>query len=322
MWWNGRAPISQITDNIYNFGYQPSTVHLRDSYIQRYFAKQLLLKVISVFKWDIPKDWAWNYFMYVLYGFGWISVVETNRFGVIPQQCGLGGVNVFYQPLWAVVANPWLKDAQTQRLEIGTECEIIRLLPDYSGVMDIVNHYADLMTLAYEATECNLINSKLAYVFLAENKNIAESLKKMYDHIQSGNPAVAVSGKLVSKEGSPLWQPFEQNLGANLIAPELMDIMQTIENQFDTEVGLPNVNTTKRERLITDEANANNIETYSKMDMILEELKRSCQRVNQLFGINLSVDWRYRPLTQALPPVGDESSATIPDESASPQEVR
>ena len=48
----------------------------------------------------------------------------------------------------------------------------------------------------------------------------------------------------------------------------------------------------KRERLITDEVNANNFETKSKCELWLETLKRGCEEARDLFGIELDVDWR------------------------------
>ena len=62
---------------------------------------------------------------------------------------------------------------------------------------------------------------------------------------------------------------------------------------FDTDIGIPNANTDKRERLVTDEVNANNIETQSKCAMWLEELQESIKATNDMFGLDLSVEWRF-----------------------------
>ena len=49
--------------------------------------------------------------------------------------------------------------------------------------------------------------------------------------------------------------------------------------------------------MLTDEIDSNNVETYTKCDMWLEELKESCKKANNMFGIEMSVDWRYEPET-------------------------
>lgn len=279
---------------------QPGTVHSQNTILVQYFRRYLLQKAISVFKWKLPDGWARNYFLYVLYCWGFLAIINTDKFGVIPQQCGLRGYNVYYQPTNAVITNPLLRGIREP--EIGTECVLLRLQPDYGGVMDLVNYYAEELALASEAISVNLLNSKLAYVFTAQNKSTAESFKKLYDEIASGNPAVVQDKNLLGDDGKPSWAPFAQNLAQTYIAGDLLTAMREIENQFCTDLGLPNANTNKKERLITDEVNANNVETYTRAAMWLEELQRGCEDASAMFGIDLSVDWRVDPTEEGGAP--------------------
>lgn len=279
------AETSQVT---------PSTVHVKDSGLCRYFTKYLLQKAMSVFEWDLPETWNKDYFLYVLYCWGYVAVVNTDKFGVIPQGCGLKGYDVFYAPTHAVIANPLLSGILEPR--IGTQCELLKLQPDFSGILDLVGHYAEQMALASQSVSVNLLNSKLSYVFTAKTKALAESLKKMYDQIASGEPAVVIDSRIKNAaDGEETWKAFEQNVGGNYIVTNLLADLRKIEAMFDTEIGIPNANTDKRERLIQDEVNANNIETYSKCAMWLENLQDACKRVNDMFGLSLSVRWREIP---------------------------
>lgn len=279
------AETSQVT---------PSTVHVKDSGLCRYFTKYLLQKAMSVFEWDLPETWNKDYFLYVLYCWGYVAVVNTDKFGVIPQGCGLKGYDVFYAPTHAVIENPLLSGILEPR--IGTQCELLKLQPDFSGILDLVGHYAEQMALASQSVSVNLLNSKLSYVFTAKTKALAESLKKMYDQIASGEPAVVIDSRLKNAaDGEETWKSFEQNVGGNYIVTNLLADLRKIEAMFDTEIGIPNANTDKRERLIQDEVNANNIETYSKCAMWLENLQDACKRVNDMFGLALSVRWRKIP---------------------------
>ena len=279
------AETSQVT---------PSTVHVKDSGLCRYFTKYLLQKAMSVFEWDLPETWNKDYFLYVLYCWGYIAVINTDKFGVIPQGCGLKGYDVFYAPTHAVIANPLLSGILEPR--IGTQCELLKLQPDFSGILDLVGHYAEQMALASQSVSVNLLNSKLSYVFTAKTKALAESLKKMYDQIASGEPAVVIDSRLKnSADGEETWKAFEQNVGGNYIVTNLLADLRKIEAMFDTEIGIPNANTDKRERLIQDEVNANNIETYSKCAMWLENLQDACKRVNDMFGLSIAVRWREIP---------------------------
>lgn len=279
------AETSQVT---------PSTVHVKDSGLCRYFTKYLLQKAMSVFEWDLPETWNKDYFLYVLYCWGYVAVINTDKFGVIPQGCGLKGYDVFYAPTHAVIANPLLTGILEPR--IGTQCELMKLQPDFSGILDLVGHYAEQMALASQSVSVNLLNSKLSYVFTAKTKALAESLKKMYDQIASGEPAVVIDSRLKNAaDGEETWKAFEQNVGGNYIVTNLLADLRKIEAMFDTEIGIPNANTDKRERLIQDEVNANNIETYSKCAMWLENLQDACKRVNDMFGLSIAVRWREIP---------------------------
>lgn len=280
------AETSQVT---------PSTVHVKDSGLCRYFTKYLLQKAMSVFEWDLPETWNKDYFLYVLYCWGYVAVVNTDKFGVIPQGCGLKGYDVFYAPTHAVIANPLLSGILEPR--IGTQCQLLKLQPDFSGILDLVGHYAEQMALASQSVSVNLLNSKLSYVFTAKTKALAESLKKMYDQIASGEPAVVIDSRLKNAaDGEETWKAFEQNVGGNYIVTDLLADLRKIEAMFDTEIGIPNANTDKRERLIQDEVNANNIETFSKCAMWLENLQDACKRVNDMFGLSISVRWREIPM--------------------------
>lgn len=286
-------PSNYEFENLYNSMRSPSTVHCRNTALVEYYTKYLLEKAISVFKFEgLPEKWAVNYFQYVLFGYGYIAVINTDKYGVIPQLSGLTGYNVFYQPTIVTIANPLLDGLKT--LEIGTQCEIIKLQPNYSGVMDIVTTYADLMALCLETAGINLLNSKMSYIFFSQNKASAETFKKMYDKVASGEPMAVIDKSLLDDEGNPAWTMFTQNVGQNYITDKILNDLQTIENQFNTEIGIPNANTQKRERMIVDEVNANNIDTNAKISLWLETMKHDIEKVNKMFGLNISVSHRFQ----------------------------
>ena len=278
--------------NRYNAHLSPSTVHCKNTGLVNYFTRYLVQKIISVFEFSgIPDTWDLNYFQYVLTCAGFVGILDTERYGVIPQECGIGGFNIFYQPRFIIVANPLLPN--TRELEIGSGCALIKMQPDYGSCLDIVGTYADLMALCLEAAGINLLNSKLSYVFTAGNKSQAESFKKMFDKITSGDPAVVIDKNLFNEDGSRNWDVFFQNLKQNYVASDILNDMKTLEDQFNTAVGIPNANTQKRERLITDEVNANNIDTEAKVNLWIETIRRDMQTANELFGLNLDVKYRY-----------------------------
>ena len=269
---------------------KPGTIHCHDNELRRFFERYLTQRIMSVYKFTMPDTWAENYFLYNLFLRGFVAVVNTDKFGVICQHCGLYGYDVFYQPTHAVIANPLLSG--NLRPRIGTQCTILRLQPDYCGVYDLVSYYADLMACASETLIVNLINSKFSYVFFADKKSEAESMKALFDRFSSGEPATVTDKYLLDEKGNPRWQLFTQNVAQQFIADKNLAVMRRINEMFDTEIGVPNANEDKKERLNGDEVNANNFETYSKVSLWYEELKKSCKQAREMFGINLDIDWR------------------------------
>lgn len=268
------------------------------------FKRYLLQKAISVFKWTIPATWNRNYFLYVLYCFGHLAIVNTDKYGVIPQACGLRGYNVFYQPTNAIISNALLTGILEPRID--RECVLFQLEPDYGGIMDLVTYYANLMAQAAEAGAINLNNSKVAYAFFASNKKAAETYKKAFDAVANGQPMVVMDKDLLSPDGSPTWTTFTNDVKSNYILSDLLADMRKIENKFCTDIGIPNANTDKRERLISSEVDANNVETETMVEGWLERLKESCAKARAMFGIEMTVDWRNPPKAPQTGGAGNE----------------
>lgn len=294
--------------NTYNASISPSTVHVKNTALARFFKRYLLQEAMSVFEWDMPETWDRAYFLYVLYVIGFIGIINTDKFGVIPQHGGLGGYNVFYAPQYMVISNPLFDNSY--RPIIDKDCVCLKLEPDYLGLYDIVDYYGDMMALTAETAGVNILNSKLSYVFAADNKASAETYKKLYDELAAGNPAAVIDKQLLDEDGALKVNLFQQNVGQNFIADRLLAVLRDIRCMFLTDIGIPNANTQKRERLITDEVNANNGETRSKCVLWLAELKKGCKKARDMFGIQLSVDWRQDLLPEKeeadIMEVGDE----------------
>lgn len=285
------APYFYDNVNAYNATFSPSTVHVKNTGLAQFFKRYLLQDAMTPFEWTAPESWDMSYFLYCLYIIGFIGIIDTDKFGVIPQHGTLSGYNVFYRPADFIVTNP-IFGAKTYNLRIGRDCTIIKLEPDYLGLYDIVDYYGDLMALAAETAGVNLLNSKLSFVFAADNKAAAESYKKLYDNFASGEPASIADKNLFDDMGNLRVQLFLQNVGQNFIADKVLTVLRDIRTMFLTEIGIPNANTQKKERLIKDEVNANNFETRSKCALWLTELQKSCKEASDMFNIDLSVDWR------------------------------
>lgn len=300
------VPIKYRAMNIANASVSPYGVHTTDNATTAFYSRYLMKRAMSAIKLTLPETWAENYVALTLFCYGFGAVIKEPRYGAIFQAGSFFGRNVFYQPTRFMTANP-LFVAPSNGWEVGKNCALIKLQPDFSGIDDIVTTYATRLALAYEAWQLNTQNSKLAYVIGAENKGQAASFEKLFDVIQSGVPAVATGQNLFGKDGKPRWFEFVNNLKQNYIAPDLSADMRSIMSEFDSFVGIPsNPNSEKRERQIVDEVNANNIETDTLLDLFVQTLNEGMAQANELFGLKLKAEKKY-PVIESSMPVGGEN---------------
>lgn len=102
-------------------------------------------------------------------------------------------------------------------------------------------------------------------------------------------------------EGKP-WIFGDKSLDLNEIevldtsAPLVVNELQTYKHQLWNEVltylGIENVNTDKKERLVSDEVINNMGDVESERFTRLNARKQACSQINDLFGLNVSCDFR------------------------------
>lgn len=287
-------PVDYSFENLYNSRINPSAIHTQNTGLFMYYGDYLFKKILSVYKFrNLPDTWAENYFKAVLFGIGFIAVFDDPAYGVIPQQCSLSDTySLFRQPKRVLIANPFFK--KSFQLTVGKTCEILKVQPDYRSVLDIVSYYADLMAVSSETAAVNLLNSKLSYVFFAKDRAMAESFKKMYDQMAAGKPFTIIDKDLQSEDGVKNWDAFMQNVGQNYIVSSVLNDMKTIEDQFNTRIGIPNANTQKRERLISSEVESNDVDTVALVQLWLETMRNDLKKINKRYGTNIEVEYRYQ----------------------------
>lgn len=269
----------------------PSTVHT-NSALKSFFEQYLLMDIFSIYEFKgAPETWNMDFFRYVLFMAGYVGVLNVSEYGPVPQFCTLYGRGLYYQPTRALFSNPVF--TENYDLRIGSNCSIIKLQPNYSGIMNLISYYADMLALSAESAGMNLQNSKLAYLFISGNKTEAETWKKVMDEIMAGNPAAFIDQKLFNREGEPQYLQFNNNLQQTYIAGDILEDMRKWKLMFDQDIGIPAVHTDKRERLTTDEVNSNNVETQTKCSVWLETMRKGIKETNDLFGLNLSVKLRW-----------------------------
>lgn len=244
-----------------------------------YFFRSLYQRALSVIKFNLPKEWNKRYFKNVLFGCGYIGIVRTAKFGIIPQISNLSGYGLYLQPTKLLVAQPFVQFEG----EIGADCEVIKLTPDYKGITDIVEHYALQLSKCCTSINVSLVNSRLSFLAYAKTKQGAETLKMILEKISSGDPAV-VTDRIVKSDNmdgneSVFTTAFDP--ARNYITDKLLNDFTTILNQFDREIGIPVIDE-KKERRIESEVSTiisdsgTRLETWKEC---LDESIDNCKRV-------------------------------------------
>lgn len=89
---------------------------------------------------------------------------------------------------------------------------------------------------------------------------------------------------------------------APYVADQIYQLKTQIWNEALTYLGISNINTVKKERLITDEAIRNNGGTVASRYSRLEARRQACKQINEMFGLDIWCNFRedYRELDNEI----------------------
>lgn len=300
------TPVNFDKINICTNYFQPSGIKV-DSIYTDTFDRMLYERVCSILDITYNGSIDIDYFKYCLLFGGYICITKTSLYGLIAQYPMLTGYNIYFKPTTASI-HTYASNAviDMEDMEIGKDCAVIYLRPTFCGIGDIIGFYSYKLALVASAFDMNVFNSKLAFMIAAKNKAAAQTLKKIYDSIQSGNPVEAfdVSIKTEDRQGSKqdAWESFNKDLKQNFIAPELIEVFEKLLDQFDTEVGIPSVGSDKKERLNVLETSKNDAESVTRLTTWLETMQAGVEMTNRLYPeMNLSIKIRSYETAEVKP---------------------
>lgn len=297
------APLNYNEINIAAGRFSPSSKKSYNNYSFWYWSRSLFQRMASVIEFEVPENWEGktkDFFVYCLFKYGYVAVFYDEKFGLSFQPCNLKGYDFYYQPTGALVANPLLQKEFT----IGVDAEILKLSPDYFGYFDIVEFYAEKLSMLDVSINSSIVNSKFAYLLGAKTKGAAQALKKLLDQINKGEPAVIYDSRIFddpSSKGdvSPFQTWFRDSMKNNYITDDLLKDFQTIINDFDREVGIPTIPYEKKERLVQSEAESTEIDAKARSLVWINTLDSSIKEVKQLYpDITLSAKLRYGDISE------------------------
>ena len=291
-------PLNYRQLNIATNTFMPNTVKSFNNKTFEFWSRALFQRACSVFEFDVPDTWTGaptDFLYYCLFKFGYVLVWNDPEYGYLFNPCTVSGYNVFYQPTNAMVSNPAFKRRKEKKFILGENAQLLKLTPDMFSAWDVIAYYAEKLSTLDVALNTSLINSKLSLIIGASNKSGAEAIKKALDKVSRGEPACIVD-KTIMNDSTTKESPFtvwEQDIKGKYISDLLLNDFDHILRNYDSEVGIPNASE-KKERLVTSEAEAKQIDCKARSLVWFDTLTNSIDKIRELYpDINLDVRLRY-----------------------------
>jgi len=295
------VPLNYQTLNSLAGRYSPSMVKAYNNATYAYWERSLFQRAVSRIRTTLPEEWEGtrrDFLLYCLLKIGFVFVSKNDTLGYWFNPGSLYGIDFYYQPTEFVLANPnankvGLKDT---RFKLHEDGELLKFMPDYMGIFDIISYYAEKLSALDCAINTSIINTKFSFILAGKNKATVEALKKIFDKINKGEPAVFTDKALMSDPQSHE-TPFQmldiQKVKDNYITDKQLIDLQTIINAFDAEIGINTVPYQKAERFVSAEANSRQDDSQARIITAIECLKSSIKDIKKLYpDINLDFNLR------------------------------
>lgn len=199
---------------------------------------------------------------------------------------GLGGEpDVYYMPTIYTIANPAL--SISENLKIDVDCIVVPNDSMYMGLIPLLRRYATQMTETELSIFITTINSRLFSLISAPDDRTKISAEKYLKDIEDGKLGVVADN--VFLDGIRV-QPYGQSSNTNTIT-NLIELLQYEKASLYNELGLNANYNMKRETIVSNEAQMNNDSLLPLVDDMLEMRKKGAEKVNKMFGTNITVDY-------------------------------
>lgn len=198
---------------------------------------------------------------------------------------GMGGEpDVYYMPTIYTIANPALK--LSVNAKIGVDCVVMPNDSMYVGLYPLHMRYAYNMVETEISMQLANINSRIVALISAADDNTKKSADKYIADIYDGKLSVVGESKFFDDLKTSQFATS----GHNAIT-DLIEMMQYFKASWYNEIGLNANYNMKRESINAGESQLNNDALLPFVDDMLNTRKTYADKVNEMFGTNISVDY-------------------------------
>lgn len=242
---------------------------------------------ITRYMWQgLPESVDERFLNTVLYLYGNCAFFEDESLGFLTLPCTIAGTyNVYYEPI-RVNAFSFNYNKMLSNSELDTDTFVyIRNNPSATPTAVSVFTYTRRMCDILRSID--VISKKMKQPFLvqceeSERLTIENLIKKIQD-----NEIMIVGSKSFGLKN----RSFEVTpLPAPATLDQLWYSYRQLETILYTILGINSTGQEKKERLLVDEVNANNMVTDMAIEVNIKELQKACEKINKRWGLSLWVE--------------------------------
>lgn len=251
------------------------------TYLQYY--NRLTELAISMFEWqNLPKTVDQRFLEMCLFGDGMCVFFQDEILGYLSLQCMIGGkLNVYRIPM---ERKAFANNGYQRELNETNSVIIFNNYLHTNSLLDVEMFSKRLYNLD-RAIDVNA-NAQKTPVLIQCDESQRLVMKNLYKQYEGNEPFIFGS-KGLDASGLKVLQT-----GAPYVADKLYELKTQIWNEALTYLGISNINVVKKERMITDEVTRNQGGTVASRYSRLESRRQACKQINEMFGLNIWVDYR------------------------------
>ena len=220
------------------------------------------------------------------------DVVFEYKGDLITCNTCLYGIDLYFNPTSATFANPSIKEYI--KLDIGRNCDIIynsslkdNVLYIYSdgSMLSFIRRYSRLLADVESTLDIHMINSRLTSYPVASTDNIMQNIKQFFKKVRAGKTAIITDDAIIQQFRSVDINRANIHDGIN----DWLVARDKILEMFFRDIGVKFYNP-KKAQVSEDELQVNNQMLIISLDDMLQERKAGIDRINKMFGTNITVD--------------------------------
>lgn len=252
-----------------------------------YYYYKMMLIVKNLFEWEgLPNNMESRWIERYLFADGACVFFKDPILGYMVAGIDQdGGVNCYDDSTTVTpVATNYVYKGKAP-LTCGENCYIIRnndlRLPEFS----VVRYYAYKLTNIDRAIDVNIEAQKTPTIITCTDKQRL-SLKQAISQRKDNEPVIYADNSFDKDMITTL------DLNTPMVFKDLQLQKHMVLNEFFTDIGVNNANMDKKERMVANEVEANNEQVKACEDVLLRSREEACNRINEIFGLNISVKRR------------------------------